>query len=199
MKTALLLPFFFLLLSNSSAQTFTDVKCATYINYEHGLSAGYSKYASYTISKGSKEFDIKGKSAIGWDLNARVPYAKEEHAKEKQDSILLFFDQFDPDHYVSVKEVYTINGKDYTIYKHLDYNCYDMFCASMHGHMPVNTGTTWFSSDYGILIREIHDREYDVMISMKEKEIPRDLVLAILEKAKAPSVIVERYKSDTVK
>lgn len=199
MKTALLLPAFFLLLSNSSAQTFTDVKCATYIDYPGGLSAGYSRYASYTISKGSKEFDIKGKSAIGWDLNARVPFAKEEHAKEKKDSTVLFLGLFDNNHYVSVKEVYSVNGKDYTVYKHLDYNCYDPFCSSRHGHMPVNTGTTWFSPDYGILIRMIHDREYDVMISMKEKEIPRDLVLAIMKKAEAPATVVERYKSDTVK
>lgn len=198
MKITLLLPFFFLLLSNSNAQTFTDVKCATYIDYEHGLSAGYSRYVSYTISKGSREFDIKAKSAIGWDLNARVPYAKEEHAKQKQDTTMWFLDFFDTDYYVSVKEVYAVNGKDYTIYKHLDYNCYDAFCSSKHGHMPVNTGTTWFSSDYGILIREIHDREYDVMISMKEKEIPRDLVLAIMRKAEAPATVVGRYKSDTV-
>ncbi|MGE0634974.1 MAG: hypothetical protein AB7G44_06515 [Bacteroidia bacterium] len=199
MKTALLLPIFFLLISNSSAQTFTDVKCATYIDYPGGLSAGYSRYASYTISKGSKEFDIKAKSAVGWDLNARVPYAKEEHAKQKQDSTLWFFSQFDPDRYYSVKEVYFVNGKDYTVYKHLDYNCYDILCGSMHGHMPVNTGTTWFSPDYGILIQQVHDREYDVIISMKEKEIPRDLVLAILKKAEAPAVVVERYKSDTLK
>lgn len=199
MKTTLLLPAFFLLLSSSSAQTFTDVKCATYIDYEHGLSAGYSKYASYTISKDRKEFDIKGKSAIGWDLNARVPYEKADLNKAKKDTLIDWLLMFDADTYYSTKEVYSVNGKDYTIYKHLDYNCYDPLCSSRHGHMPVNTGTTWFSPEYGILIRMIHDREYDVMISMKEKEIPRDLVLAILEKAKAPSVIVERYKSDTVK
>lgn len=198
MKTTLLLPVFFLLLSSSSAQTFTDVKCATYIDYEHDLSAGYSRYTSYTISKGSKEFNIEAKSAIGWDLTASVPYAKEEHPKEKKDSTMLFFDLFDSNHYISVKEVYTVNGKNYTVYKHLDYNCYDPFCGSRHGHMPVNTGTTWFSPDYGILIREIHDREYDVMISMKEKAIPRDLLLAIMKKAEATATVVERYKSDTV-
>lgn len=194
MKTTLLLPVFLLLLSNSFAQTFTDVKCATYINYEKGLSAGYSKYASYTISKGRKEFNIKGKSAVGWDLNAQVPYEKEEPGKAKNDS---FFSRFNPDLYYSVKEVYSAAGKNYTVYKHLDYNCYDIFCSN-HGHMSTNTGTTWFSPDYGMLIREIHDSEYDVMISMKEKEIPRDLLLTILEKAKAPAVVVERYKSDTV-
>lgn len=198
MKTTLLLPVLFLLLSNSSSQTFTDVKCATYIDYPGGLSAGYSRYTSYTISKGSKEFNIEAKSAIGWDLIARVPYAKDEQLKEKKDSTMLFFDLFDSNHYISVKEVYTVNGKDYTVYKHLDYNCYDTFCGSRHGHMPVNTGTTWFSPDYGILIREIHDREYDVMISMKEKAIPRDLLLAIMKKAEAPATVVERYKSDTV-
>ncbi len=199
MRTTITLLFITCSISVYPQVQFTDVKCATYIDYPGGLSAGYSRYTSYTISKGSREFDIQAKSAIGWDLNARVPYAKEEHAKQKQDSTLLFFDQFDSDHYVSVKEVYSVNGKDYTIYKHLDYNCYDMFCSSHHGHMPVNTGTTWFSPDYGILISHIHDSEYDVMISMKEKEIPRDLVLAIMKKAAAPATVVERYKSDTVK
>ncbi len=199
MKAALLLPVFFLLLTNCNAQTFTDVKCATYIDYPGGLSAGYSRYSSITINKGKNEYNIEARSPIGWDFFATVPYTKEEQLKEKQDTTMWFLGFFNPDHYVSVKEIYTLNGKDFIIYKHLDYNCYDMFCGSMHGHMPSNTGTTWFSPEYGMLIRMIHDREYDIMISMKEKEIPRELVLAILEKAEAPAVIVERYKSDTVK
>lgn len=199
MRTTITLIFIVCSISVYAQVKFTDVKCATYIDYPGGLSAGYSRYASYTISKGTREFDIKAKSAIGWDLNARVPYAKEDYRQEKQDTAQWLFGFFDMDHYVSVKEVYAVKDKDYTVYKHLDYNCYDMFCSSMHGHMPYNTGTTWFSPDYGILVQQVHDREYNVMISMKEKEIPRELVLAILEKAKAPAVIIERYKSDTLK
>ena len=174
---------------------FTGIVCKVYINYEARLSVGEYVYVAYNILPGKDAFTIEGKMRNNIPYGERIPYTKQEQKKTNPNSIINLNMFLDVDRYYSEKETYTVNGKAYQVYKHINYNCYDLLCGSKHGHMPYETGETWFSPDYGILI-SFHGREYDVLQHISEVTVPYELIIAIMKANKFPDKIIQQYKSD---
>jgi hypothetical protein len=173
---------------------FTNVNCLLLIDYPQRISSGGYFYKKYSITPGEREFEIKGTLRSGQTFTWKIPYTKEEMPGHgvPEDSILglpVF-----SEHFVSEKETYSINDTIYIIYKHHDYNCYDPMCGAKHGHMPVETGITWFSPEFGILVNiDNQNMQFNLMASMQEKNVPHELVIKILEKEKAEQRIIRHY------
>jgi hypothetical protein len=181
---------------------YTDVHCMLLINYPK-ISYGEYVYKRYSITADKSEFRIE-REYRNREKNFRViPFTKDE--KEKYDTIKdsnakksapskLEFKNFIADHYVSTKETYTVNGTTYAVYKHIDFNCYDPFCASKHGHFTHPIGVTYFSPDYGILIsKDDENMQFELLASIREREVPYDLIIAIMKQNKMDERIIATY------
>jgi len=98
------------------------------------------------------------------------------------------------------KSLYSVGGKSYVVYKHINYNCYDPRCGTKHNHTTFNTGETYFSPEYGILV-EVDDQkmQYNLLAKIKEKNVPHGLVIQILKNIKADNKIIQEYIRRTKK
>jgi hypothetical protein len=180
--------------------TFSNVQSLLLINYSHGLSSGKNVYTKYQITKRKTEFLIEAFSDKQIKSSWTIPYSKSEiesnndmdRSEKTLDKKLIIKTQ--SEHYFSEKQTYTINKKSYVIYKHIDYNCYDPFCGTKHNHTTFNTGETYFSPEFGILLGvDDQNLEYNLMARIKEKEVPHDLILHILKERKTDKKIIQEY------
>lgn len=181
---------------------YTDVHCMLLINYPK-ISNGEYVYKKYSIIKDKSEFRIE-REYRNKSINHRViPFTKEEQEffgsikdsttqNTKATSIKL--GNFNSDNYASSKETYTVNNIIYTVYKHIDYNCYDPFCGTKHGHTTHEIGVTYFSPEYGILVsKDEASMEYELLASIKEREVPYDLIIDIMKQNKMDERIINTY------
>ncbi|WP_300489697.1 hypothetical protein [Flavobacterium sp.] len=93
------------------------------------------------------------------------------------------------------KITYHLDDKEYILYKHIDYNCYDPLCGSKHGHRTMITGSSYFSPDYGLLfISQNNNMTLEILTSINGKEAPKDLIIAILKDNQVDNRIIKEYK-----
>jgi hypothetical protein len=184
------------------SKNYTDVHCMLLINYPT-ISNGEYVYKLYSIKADSFGFRIERTYRNGQVNYREIPFTKEEKEKymNSRDSlanrsypIKFQFGNKRADIYTSSKESYRINQTDYVIYKHIDYNCYDPFCMSKHGHVRQVTGVTYFSPEYGILIsKDESNMEFELLKSIKGKEVPYDLIIEIMKRDKMNERVVNTY------
>ena len=189
-------------LESADTIKFSNVHCMVLINYPK-MSCGEYVYKNYTIVRGEHEFRIERKYRNGLVNQRNIPYTKEmlhQYANERdsstQQSALadMNLGSFLSDNYFSTRETYTVNEKTYTIYKHVDFNCYDPFCGSKHGHTTHTIGETFFSPEYGILIsKDEADMEYEILATIFEHEVPFDLIIEIMKKNNMNERILKKY------
>ncbi|MBL0317400.1 MAG: hypothetical protein IPP69_17200 [Flavobacteriales bacterium] len=158
---------------------------------------------NYTIVRGEHEFRIERKYRNGLLNQRNIPYTKEmldQYANEpdsnSQKSRLANIEMgfSHSDNYVSTIETYHVNQKAYRIFKHIDFNCYDPFCGTKHGHTTHTTGETYFSPEYGILIsKDEADMEYEILATIFEHEVPHDLIIEIMKKNNMNERIINTY------
>lgn len=193
--------------NNNSKVNFTDVRILLLINYPHKLSSGAYNYSKYTIQKGKNEFLIEGKSiaykqTYKWEVPFTFVEINGSRKSDKKNDILIHvaLDGAKSDKYVSEKITYSVGGKSYVVYKHINYNCYDPRCGAKHNHTTFNTGETYFSPEYGILV-EVDDQkmQYNLLAKIKEKNVPHELVIQILKNIKADNKIIQEYIRKTKK
>lgn len=168
----------------------------------HGNNFDTVTYSKYSISKvaGEPFYQIDKEVNSYWDMDLIYGTKKEDNT--------TFFDKIPknqfhnymfphPDDRIYSQEInYIINGKNYSLLKHVDYNCYDPLCGSRHSHVTHITGVTYFSPDYGILYCGRNGNvTLEIMVSIEGINVPKDLILKILEEEKVRSEIIEKYKA----
>lgn len=183
---------------------FSNVHCLLLINYSHGLSSGEYIYPEYGIKKGDSEFLIEARDRYKQPCLWSVPFTKSEMNKPGKMDISPamqlpdYTQSIKADHYISEKQTYKINDTAYSIYRHINYNCYDRFCGLRHNHITFSTGETYFSPDYGILVHvDNQNMQFNLMASIKEKKVPVDLIVEILRSRKTGEKIIQQYLSKT--
>lgn len=181
---------------------FTDVHCMLLINYPK-ISYGEYVYNKYFIKTGKFEFRVDREYRNGENNSRIIPFTKEEKVNKQNtiESDTEMFEQlkfisagFEAKHYFSTKETYTVNDTGYIVYKHIDFNCYDPLCSSKHGHIAHSTGVTFFSPVYGILIsKDFQNMQFELLKSIKECEVPYDLIIDIMKHNKMDEQIIDTY------
>ncbi len=108
------------------AKTFTDVTCKLYINYQSGLSSGKYFYTEYKIIPNEKQFVVEETLRGSPRMETDIPYAKEVQKETDTLENMFYLNALDPDRYYSVIKNYTVNEKTCEVYRHINYNCYDL-------------------------------------------------------------------------
>ena len=99
------------------------------------------------------------------------------------------------DTFYAEKITYHLNDKEYILYKHIDYNCYDPLCGSKHSHQTMIIGSSYFSPDYGLLfISQNNNMTLEILTRINGKEAPKDLIIAILKDNQVDNRIIKEYK-----
>ena len=184
---------------STSTQLVNRFSSAKYIGF-HGEKVQEFNYSGGTILAGKTNYDIEmiihGHKRKFW-----FPFTKQEADSLKaKDSIpktevIPGLNTAVSDRYYSEKVTYTLKDKKYTVYKHVDYNCYDSLCGSRHDHITFRTGITYFSPDYGLLFISLNNNmTLEILVSLNGKEAPKDLVLAILKENNISPDILKKYK-----
>lgn len=99
------------------------------------------------------------------------------------------------DAFYAEKITYHLDDKEYILYKHIDYNCYDPLCDNKHSHKTMITGYSYFSPDYGLLfISQNNNMTLEILTRINGKEAPKDLIIAILKDNQVDNRIIKEYK-----
>ncbi|WP_347070088.1 hypothetical protein [Flavobacterium sp. WV_118_3] len=99
------------------------------------------------------------------------------------------------DAFYAEKITYHLDDKEYILYKHIDYNCYDPLCGNKHNHQTMVTGIRYFSPDYGLLfISQNNNMTLEILTRINGKEAPKDLIIAILKDNQVDNRIIKEYK-----
>lgn len=188
------------ILTSTQPKIYTEVHCMLLINYPK-ISYGEYVYKKYSIIADKSEFRVEREYRNKETNSSVIPYPQEVQNKnindsnpDKRESLKRKLANFNADHYTSIIETYTVNQTVYTVYKHIGFNCYDPFCGSKHGHTTERTGVTYFSPEFGILIsKDDSNMQFELLASIKEREVPYDLIIHIMKENKMDERIIKTY------
>lgn len=165
----------------------TRFSSAKYIAF-HGEKIQEFKYSEGIIRAEEKNYTIE-MTIHGHKRKFTFPFTKE--AVKAKDSLYSGL----TDAFYAEPITYHLKDKEYTLYKHMDYNCYDPLCGSRHGHKTMITGISYFSPDYGLLlISQNNNMTLEILVSLNGKEAPKDLIIAILKDNQIDNSIIKEYK-----
>lgn len=167
-------------------------KSAKYIAF-HGEKIQEFNYSECIIRAGEKSYTLE-MTIHGHRRKFSFPFTKED-VTAKATSDIPNTDVAINDTFYAEKITYAFDGKEYILYKHIDYNCYDPLCGSRHGHRNMITGVTYFSPDYGLLfISQNNHMTLEILASLNGKEVPKDLIIAILKDNQIDNRVIKAYK-----
>lgn len=102
-----------------------------------------------------------------------------------------------PQAYVSLeKQKYTVDGKDYDIYRFAAYNCNDPMCRAKHGHLRFKMYEIFLSPEYGVLAHFNGFFRCRFLQRVNGVKVPEGLILAILKGRNTPDNFVDGYMKD---